>query len=128
MTLSFPGLTVPWTNGLLSAEEWQCLVWPLSFSVEKEHFSLLKVSPLPWAYGAFLGDSWVGATPSLEPRGDAGGFGEAREGGDVAGRGPKTPSHWEGSWEPTATSNRLIHNLWSQRKSLLLIIIIRHND
>lgn len=41
---------------------------------------------------------------------------------------PATPSHREGSCESLAATNRLIHNLWSQRKSLLLIIIIRHKD
>lgn len=41
---------------------------------------------------------------------------------------PRTPSHWEGSRESPAATDRLIHNLWSQRKSLLLIIIIRHKD
>lgn len=35
----------------------------------------------------------------------------------------QTPLHCE-----SLATNRLIHNLWSQRKSLLLIIIIRHND
>ena len=39
-----------------------------------------------------------------------------------AGSEPRTPLHCE-----SLATNRLIHNLWSQRKSLLLIIIIRHN-
>lgn len=55
--------------------------------------------------------------------------GPRREGGGPPGRrDPRTAFHWEGSCESSTTTNRLIHNLWSQRKSLVLIIIIRDND